>query len=156
MSKGYSGLFSGTVGQTKMLGEDVLERIMPNGEKKIDFSKIPGSKGIEVPRRLTDNQMEFLTQEYGIEFAQVYELGTGKGGRGGRYMIYSGNVNSVTIPVTSKTILINHTHPGGTPYPSDKDLKMMEFLTQMGSPQKTSCIVPVGKKTVKFTKKGLK
>ncbi|MBQ4225466.1 MAG: hypothetical protein II664_04025, partial [Oscillospiraceae bacterium] len=77
MSKGYSGLFSGTFGQIKMLGEDVLERIMPNGEKKIDFSKPPGSKGIEVPRRLTDSQMEFLTQEYGIEFAQVYELGTG-------------------------------------------------------------------------------
>ncbi|MCR5478245.1 MAG: hypothetical protein K6F27_00105 [Ruminococcus sp.] len=156
MSKGFSGLFTGTIGQIIMLGEDYYERIMPNGEKNIDFSKLPGRKGIEVPKRLTDRQMEFLTQEYGIEFAQVYELGPGKGGRGGKYIIYSGNNNSVNVPVTKNTILVNHTHPGGTPYPSNKDLKLMEFLTQMGSPQKTSGIVPVGKKTVKFTKKGLK
>ncbi len=100
--------------------------------------------------------MMFLTQEYGVEFAQVYELGNGKGGRGGKYIIYSGNVNSVTIPVSNKTILINHTHPNGTAYPSSKDLKLMEYISNVGSPQKTSGIVPLGKKTVKFTKKGIK
>lgn len=141
MNHSNSGLAHGTSGSPQLTFE--------NGETEAKVRD-------KVPRRLTNSQMEFLTQEYGIEFAQVYELGTGKDGKGGRYMIYSGNVNSVTIPITSKTILINHTHPGGTPYPSDKDLKLMEFLTQMGSPQKTSGIVPVGKKTVKFTKKGLK
>ena len=156
MSKGYSGHFAGTTGYLAELAEDVVEIIMPNGDKKIDFTDLPGRKGIEVQKRLTDKQMEMLTNDYGIEFAQVYELGSGKGGRGGKYMIYSGDANSVVIPVTNKTILINHTHPNGTAYPSNKDKKLMSLITQAGSPQKTSSIIPNGKKSVKFTKKGLK
>ena len=156
MSKSYSGLFSGTIGQTYALGEDVVEVITSSGEKTIEFTNLPGLKGIEVPKRLTDAQMEHLTQEHGIEFAQVYELGNGPNGKGGKYVVYSGTVNSVTIPITNKTILINHTHPGGTASPSNKDMKLMELLSQVGSPQKTSGIVPIGKKTIKFTKEGAK
>lgn len=156
MSKGISGLFKGTKGFLVALGEDVFDRIMPNGEKNVDFSRLPGSKGIQVKKRLTDSQMIFLTNEYGVEFAQVYERGPGKNGRGGKYKIYSGTVNSVIIPVNSNTILINHTHPGGTAYPSKKDLKLMVLIKQAGSPQKTSSIIPIGKNTVKFTSKGLK
>ena len=58
--------------------------------------------------------MEFLTNEYGVEFAQVYQLGPRKNGGGGKYYIYSGNSNSVLVPVNKNTMLINHTHPGGT------------------------------------------
>lgn len=156
MSKGNSGLFKGTKGFRRALGEDAFDRIMPNGTKNVDFSKLPGSEGIQVKKRLTDAQMSFLTKEYGVEFAQVYELGPGKNGAGGRYMIYSGTVNSVTIPVDNKTILINHTHPGGTSSPSNLDLKLMATIKQYGSPQKTSAIIPLGKKSVKFTVKGIK
>lgn len=156
MSKGYSGIFQGTKGLLIALGEDAFDRIMPNGDINIDFSRLPGTVGIRVEKRLTDKQMEFLTNEYGIEFAQVYELGPGKNGRGGSYKIYSGDINSVVIPVNNRTILINHTHPSGTARPSKKDLVLMELLKQAGSPQKTSSIVPVGKKSVKFTSKGLK
>ncbi len=44
----------------------------------------------------------------------MYELGPGKGVHGGKYMICSGDANSVVIPVTNKTILISHTYPNGT------------------------------------------
>lgn len=156
MSKGISGLFKGTKGFFQALREDVFDRIMPNGDKNIDFSRLPGSDGIRVKKRLTDKQMTFLTNEYGVEFAQVYERGSGKNGRGGKYIIYSGTVNSVTIPIKSNTVLINHTHPGGTARPSGEDLKLMALIKQAGSPQKTSSIIPIGKKPIKFTSKGLK
>ena len=156
MSKGGSGLFQRTIGQLASLAEDVLVVITPQGDRMIDFDSLPGTKGIRVPKRLSDKQMEYLTKQYGVEFAQVYELGKGKNGRGGTYRVYSGNTNSVVIPVSSKIILINHTHPGGTAYPSDKDRKLMGMLSAAGSPQITSEIVPAGRKSVKFTKKGLK
>ncbi len=41
----------------------------------INFDNLPGTKGIRVPKRLSDKQMEYLTKQYGVEFAQVYELG---------------------------------------------------------------------------------
>ena len=156
MSKGNSGLFTGTKGFLAALGEDVFDRLMPDGSKNIDFNKLPGERGCIIKKRLTDKQMSFLTEEYDVEFAQVYELGSGKNGRGGTYKIYSGNANSVTIPVNSRTILINHTHPGGTAKPSNKDLQLLALIKQAGSPQKTSAIIPIGKKTIKFTSKGLK
>ena len=154
MSKGNSGLFKGTTGFMHALGEDVFDRIMPNGEKNVDFSKLPGSSGYQINHRLTDRQMEFLTNEYGVEFAQVYRLGPGKNGGGGKYYIYSGNRNSVTVPVDKYTMLINHTHPGGIASPSQKDMRLMAMYAQAGSQQKTSAIIPSGKATIKFTSKG--
>lgn len=154
MSKGGSGLFSGTVGFKYALGEDVYDRIMPNGEKNVDFKNLPGEKGYKIKKRLTDKQMEFLTTEYGVEFAQVYRLGPGKNGSGGEYFIYSGTKNTVVVPVNKNTILINHTHPCGTAYPSQKDKDLMALYKRAGSPQKTSHIIPVGKNKIKFTAKG--
>ena len=96
MNHGNSGLAHGTSGspqltlengemalqaienEMSLAAEDFFERIMPNGDRNIDFTKLPGSKGIEMPKRLTDKQMMFLTNEYGVEFAQVYVLGSGK------------------------------------------------------------------------------
>ena len=154
MSKGISGHFSGTTGFIHALGEDIYERIMPNGDKNIDFNILPGSSGYQIKHRLTDKQMDYLTNEYGVEFAQVYQLGPGKNGRGGKYYIYSGTKNSVLVPVNASTILINHTHPGGTAYPSTNDLKLMSLYAQLGSPQKVSSIIPNGKNAIKFTKNG--
>ena len=156
MSKGNSHLFKGTTGYYYSLAEDTVERYLPSGKKVIDFDKLPGLTGIKLQKRLTDEQMTFLTNEYGVEFAQVYELGAGKNGRGGQYRLYSGIVNRVEIPVTSKTILINHTHPGGTQHPSKADLKLLALIMQVGSPQRTSAIIPVGKSSIKYTLKGVK
>ena len=162
MGSGRSGLYSGTHGSTDVtdlyyaLGEDVFERIMPNGDHNVDFNQLPGSNGYQVAHRLSDKQMEFLTNEYGVEFAQVYQRGPGKNGGGGKYYIYSGDVSSVRVPVNKDTMLINHTHPGGTASPSKQDLKLMAMYAQFGSPQRTSAIIPSGKETVYFTSNGKK
>ena len=163
MGSGRSGLYSGTHGSNEAvaellyaLGEDVIIRIMPNGDRNIDFNQLPGSKGYQVAHRLSDRQMEFLTNEYGVEFAQVYQQGPGKNGGGGKYFIYSGSVNSVFVPINKDTMLINHTHPGGTAWPSKEDMKLMALSAQLGSPQRTSSIIPAGKKAIYFTSKGKK
>ena len=156
MSKGNSGLFRKTIGKLKELAEQVLTRYMPNGDKNTDFEKLPGSKGIQVPKRLSDREMVFLTKEYGVEFAQIYKYGPGKNGRGGKYYIYSGTINSVIVPVGRNVMLINHTHPGGTDEPSTEDKELLISLALSGSPQKTSSIIPIGKTTIRFTLKGVK
>lgn len=156
MSKGNSGLFHKTIGMLKELAEQVLTRYMPNGDKNTDFDKLPGSKGIQVPKRLSDREMIFLTEEYGVEFAQVYEYGPGKNGRGGKYYVYSGTINTVRVPVGKKFMLINHTHPGGTAEPSPEDKDLLISLALSGSPQKSSSILPLGKTPIRFTSKGVK
>lgn len=156
MSKASSGLFSGTLGEQASLGEESYTRYLSNGTQVLDVRQLPGSSGIKIPKRLNSDQMMFLTEKYDVEFAQVYVLGQGKNGRGGQYYLYSGTKNSVTIPVRNTTILISHTHPGGTALPSRKDRQLMALLASAGSPQRTSSIVPKGKSTVRFTKEGLK
>lgn len=156
MSKASSGLFTGTAGDAASLGEDFYNRYMPDGSKMLDVKGLPGSGGMKIPNRLSDRQMMYLTDTYGVEFAQVYVLGPGKGGGGGQYYLYSGDKSSVAVPVRSNTMLINHTHPSGTAHPSRKDKRLMALYRQAGSPQRTSAIVPSGKVSVRFTLKGLK
>ncbi len=62
MSKGKSGLFQKTIGQLASLAEDVLVVITPQGDKMFDFDRLPGTKGRNVPKRLTDKQMEYVTK----------------------------------------------------------------------------------------------
>lgn len=103
--------------------------------------------------------MTYLTKEYGVEFAQVYNLGPGKNGGGGFYTLYSGDVSSVSIALSlsPEAILINHTHPGGTAWPSSQDLKLLESLKNLGTPQNISEIIPIGKEnTVYFDVNGIK
>lgn len=156
MSKPGSGLFQKTIGMQNCLEEDYYSRYDSNVGKVLDVKFMPDSKGIEIPHRLSSEQMIFLTDKYGIEFALVYKLGKGRNGGGGKYYLYSGTRKSVNIPLTASTILISHTHPGGTAYPSRQDKRLMSFLAAMGSSQKTSLIVPSGKETVRFNSKGLK
>ena len=46
---------------------------MPNGKVMVDVTDLPGYDGINVKRRLKPDEMRFLTREYGVEFALVYE-----------------------------------------------------------------------------------
>ena len=96
--------------------------------------------------------MTYLTKEYGVEFAQVYHLGPGKNGGGGVYILYSGDISSVNIApsISPDTILINHTHPGGTPWLSSADMRLLGFLKDIGSPQNISQIIPIGKEYTIF------
>ena len=97
--------------------------------------------------------MNELTQKYGVEFAQVYIYGKGKNGGGGKYYLFSGDDHSVMIPLRGDLMLISHTHPRGTAYASEADLKLLSYLKQVGYPQNTSTIYPIGGKPVKYDRK---
>ena len=53
-------------------------------DQKIDVEYLPGQAGMRVSRRITEAEMCYLTEEYGIEFGLVYRLGPGKNGAGGQ------------------------------------------------------------------------
>ena len=148
-----SGLFIGTSGYYASLFEDIVRQKANDGRGLLDLTKLPGKNGIDVKKRLTQDQMEYLTQKYGVEFAQVYIYGKGKNGGGGKYRLYSGDEKSVVVPLRKDIMLISHTHPRGTPYASAKDLRLMSYLKLLGSPQNTSFVYPVGEPAVKFDQK---
>lgn len=135
------------------LNEEILTRYMPDGRQVIDVTNLSGSTGIKIPRRLTTEEMTFLTQEYGVEIAQVYKYGINGGG--GQYYLYSGTVNSVKVPVGNDIMLINHTHPSGTAYPRSADKALLGRYQQFGSPQISSEIIPIGKRNIRFNINGL-
>ncbi|MEM0578781.1 RHS repeat domain-containing protein, partial [Flavobacterium polysaccharolyticum] len=128
-----------------------------NGVSFRNFSGLPGKSGMKLEGRLSAEAMKELTNRFGVEFAQVYKLGKGKNGSGGTYYLYSGNANSVNIQgiLDGKSILINHTHPAGSSIASKADLKLLENIENSGSPQRSSEIIPIGKKeTSRFNKSG--
>ena len=94
-----------------------------------------------------------------MEFARVYYLSPGKNGTGGSYILYSGNYKFVRLDpsICSDAILINHTYPRGSAFPSPVDLDLIKVLQDLGSPQKVSEIIPIGKDyTVFYIPEGLK
>lgn len=42
-------------------------------------------------------------------------------------------------------MLISHTHPGGTAWASQPDKAVLRHLREIGSPQRSSVVIPVGK-----------
>ena len=151
--KASSGMFIGTEGYFAALFEEMFRHISSDNKLYYDFTNLPGSNGIKTEKRFSQEQMDYLTQKHGVEVAQVYVMGNGKNGGGGKYYLYSGDERSVVIPLSGKTILISHTHPKGTESASKKDLKLLQLLNRLGSPQNTSTIYPTGKKPVKFGRK---
>ncbi|OKK11133.1 hypothetical protein AMK16_33055 [Streptomyces sp. CB00455] len=117
---------------------------------------LPGFAGVKIDRRPTVTELENMTVKHDVEFAVVYKLGPGPGGRGGQYTLYSGQVARVRVPVTADSILIYHTHPRGTRSPSTADMDLLELFEMAGSPMRSSKIVPVGSGGVvtTFTKDG--
>ncbi|NFA41511.1 hypothetical protein EXM65_02680 [Clostridium botulinum] len=123
---------------------EVINRILPNGESVIDVTALPGSKGIDVPRRLTPDEMRLLTEENGVEFALVYQRGERISGSGGQYKLFSGTSNRVQVPIDKDSMLIYHTHPAGSGFASDGDRNVLTRLMESGSPQRSSQIIPIG------------
>jgi RHS repeat-associated protein len=105
---------------------------------------LPGSEGVPIEGRPSITDLENLTVKYGVEFAVTYRLGSGPGGAGGQYFLYSGDISSVRVPTAADSMLIYHTHPRGTQYPSAADRNLLGLLGDLGSPQRVSCIIPVG------------
>jgi hypothetical protein len=109
---------------------------------------LPGSGGVPISSRPTPLELENLTQKHGVEFAVTYKLGPGVNGGGGQYYLFSGAKGSVEVPLAADQMLIYHTHPGGTAFASQADMNLLQALKAIGSPQRSSQIVPVGKNTV--------
>jgi hypothetical protein len=109
---------------------------------------------VTIPGRPTALELENLTAKHNVEFAVTYKYGPGRNGGGGQYSLYSGTRSSVQVPVTADEMLIYHSHPGGTPYASSADMRLLDLLKSVGSPQRSSQIVPVGKPVVRFGPQG--
>lgn len=118
---------------------------------------LPGSAGVTIDRRPTVTELENLTIKHGVEFAVTYKLGPGLKVAGGQYSLYSGEIASVRVPVSADTILIYHTHPGGTRWPSSADEALLELFESAGSPMRSSVVIPVGRNglVTTFTKDGI-
>lgn len=141
--KGFTIAGRATLGEAGQ-GLRVFDVVMDGG--------LPGSSGAFLGgSRLSVFQMEALTVEHGVEFAQVYSAGLGKSGGGGFYTLYSGTRSAVSVPLGAGEFLINHTHPGGTTAPSIFDINYLRQAQIMGSPQKSSAIIPVGNPTTRFS-----
>jgi hypothetical protein len=111
---------------------------------------LPGSQGVAISSRPKPSELELLSSKHNVEFAVTYKYGTGINGRGGQYYLHSGNASSVEIPLEADRMPIYHTHPRGTASASQADLRLMKFLQSIGSPQRSSQIVPVGKEVFRF------
>ena len=90
--------------------------LCPEGGGILDYLKLAGHTLLDLAGFIPDlvnstDEMTFLTQEYGVEFAQVYKYGKGPNGGGGQYYLYSGTVNKVRVPIANDIMLINHTYP---------------------------------------------
>jgi RHS repeat-associated protein len=114
------------------------------GDVVIDGSSLPGRTGMVVHRRLTTLEMEGLQRSHGVEFALIYELGAGRGGGGGRYLLYSGEHARVWFPPNGNNIWISHTHPEGYALRASTDDQLwLQLMQRNGSPQKTSTVIPL-------------
>lgn len=132
------------VSKTSLEEAQVVKRFLPNGDVVHDITALPGARGINVPGRLTPEEMRLLTEEHGVEFALAYERGLGKNGAGGQYKLFSGTSNKVQVPINKDSMLIYHTHPGGSAFASDGDRNVLTKLMEAGSPQRSSQIIPIG------------
>ncbi|KKW81768.1 hypothetical protein AAV96_02590, partial [Acinetobacter sp. AG1] len=115
--------------------------------------ELPGTVGVPIMNRPSVIEIENLTAKHGVEFAVTYKLGNGKNGGGGQYFLHSGDNGSVRFPMEADRMVISHSHPGingkdGARFASDADLAVLEYLQSIGSPQRSSLIIPVGRDVV--------
>jgi hypothetical protein len=106
------------------------------------------------PRRLTTAEMESLAVSNNREFALISKAGPGPNGGGGSYRLYSGTIDTVNFPPSGDVRWISHTHPLGPAWDSfrasNADQARLRLLQGMGSPQKTSVIIPEGHEPFRF------
>jgi len=115
--------------------DNILEIFEKNG--------VP-TRGVPLDFLPSDKLITQLTIRFNIEFAIMFTTGMPE------YYIYAGNQNSVNLPIASNEILLKHTHPRGTPFPSQDDIDWLEIAQSLGSPQIQSVILPIGRIRITF------
>ncbi|UYZ63222.1 type VI secretion system tube protein TssD [Hymenobacter weizhouensis] len=106
--------------------------------------------GVSLSYLPSDETLRALTVEFGVEFAVIYTLGPSK--RKGHYTLYAGDEDSVRLNKDPNEYLLKHTHPRGTPQPSEHDIRYLKEQQAVGSRQVKSVILPLGKAKINFTK----
>ena len=124
-----------------------------------EFVSINGVQAFEIgSRRVSPGEMATMQARFGTEFAQVYIKGPGRNGGGGTYYLIQGSQGTVPIPIRDDLIWISHTHPAEldgvaiTLVASGKDRNVLARLQAVGSPQRTSQVIPEVGEPFFFTK----
>jgi hypothetical protein len=121
-------------------------------EKVINGELINSQGAYLGQQRLKETQMRKLSETFKIEFGQVYTRGKKKKGGGGFYILYSGTINTLSIPANQNEYLVCHTHPMGTESPSIFDIQYLVNSEKMGSIQRSSVIYPIDFPSFRFNK----
>ena len=85
-----------------------------------------------------------LTVRFKIEFAVMFTIIENN------FFLFSGTLNYIELPIDKNELLLKHSHPLGTPYPSIYDITWLRMAQSVGSPQIQSLILPIGKDKVAF------
>lgn len=160
MSKGYSGLFHGTLGTSYSNGSQPVESYKDRGievPKNIQtwMSKLKQS-GSFITGTSDDFSMKdvsVLSKETGVEYAKVTI--------GNKSYLIRGDNKGTTIPPSILKLMIKnngifeyHSHPYNDDLaPSPSDLKMMKKIYK-STKQKTSTIVTPNGRTVLYNRNG--
>lgn len=114
------------------------------GDVVVDSSSLPGRRGLQIGRRLNDGEMEGLQLAFNREFALIYEVGAGRNGGGGQYLLFSGEKAKVWFPARGDYRWISHSHPAGfAQHASAADQNWLRLMQKNGNPQQTSRVVPL-------------
>lgn len=145
----YAGMAVGTVASAVLTGgEGGAEALAESGSGAArGGAELP----LQVPGRLTPEEMAALSEEHGVEYALAYKTGPGTNGGGGTYWLYRGGPRSVKVTPEEDTMLIYHTHPSGRPVASPSDVSWLRQASERGSPQRSSEIVLPNGSTIRFS-----
>ncbi len=125
------------------VGDNWMNLTPENIIAKFERHGIP-SYGLSLEFYPTHNLIRALTYRFHIEFAVIFSI-TNRS-----YYLFAGDQNSVDLPISADEILLNHTHPGGTPKPSIHDINWLRQSQKQGSPQIKSVIIPRASKRITF------
>lgn len=104
----------------------------------------PMSFGIPLDFKPSHKLIENLTTRFKIEFAVMYNY------YNKTHFLYRGKSDSTELPIDKLELLLKHSHPMGTMYPSVFDIDWLKLAQKNGSPQKQSLILPLGKAKFAF------
>lgn len=160
MSKGYSGLFSGTLGTSFSNGSQPVEsysdrgiEVPPNIQNWMARLKTKGSFITSTADDFNMKDVSILSKETGVEYAKVTI--------GNKSYLIRGDNEGTTIPesvlnrmIKNKGSLEYHSHPYNDDLaPSKGDLKMMRRIYK-STGQETSSIVTPNGRTVLYNRHG--
>jgi len=112
-----------------------------------DFGGPGRNQGAILPFYPSDLFLNELTRKYNVEFASVFTMGIDT------HYLWTGTRDAIILPIMAGQnfeILIKHTHPRGTEFPSIHDINWLRDAQVNGSPQVKSLILPLDRQRLSF------